>query len=192
MKEDILKLRNEGKTYNEIKLILGCSKGTIAYHCGDGQKEMASNRRKKRRVNVIIGKVERFKYKETKENSKNVDELKTKDERYVRESVRKFQKRDNSVKGTINNDINTTFTWEDVLGKFGENTFCYLSGEKINLFENNYNMDHIIPSSRGGTNTFDNLGILHKTVNYMKGNLTKDELIEWCKKILEFNGYKVQ
>lgn len=34
MKEGILKLRAEGKTYNEIKEILGCSKGTISYHCG--------------------------------------------------------------------------------------------------------------------------------------------------------------
>ena len=33
MKEKILKLREEGKSYNEIKKILGCSKGTISYHC---------------------------------------------------------------------------------------------------------------------------------------------------------------
>lgn len=33
MKENILKLRSEGKSYNEISKILGCSKGTIAYHC---------------------------------------------------------------------------------------------------------------------------------------------------------------
>lgn len=37
-KEDILRLRAEGKSYNEIKNELGCSKGTIAYHCGEGQK----------------------------------------------------------------------------------------------------------------------------------------------------------
>ena len=39
MKEEILKLRAQGKNYNEISKILGCSKGTISYHCGDGQKE---------------------------------------------------------------------------------------------------------------------------------------------------------
>ena len=38
MKERILKLRNEGKTYNEIKKLTGASKGTISYHCGEGQK----------------------------------------------------------------------------------------------------------------------------------------------------------
>lgn len=33
MKEEILKLRKEGKSYNEIKEILKCSKATISYHC---------------------------------------------------------------------------------------------------------------------------------------------------------------
>lgn len=32
-KKEILKLRNEGKTYNEIKDILGCTKSTISFHC---------------------------------------------------------------------------------------------------------------------------------------------------------------
>lgn len=43
-KEQILKLRSEGKTYNEIQKILGCSKGTIAYHVGHGQKQKALKR----------------------------------------------------------------------------------------------------------------------------------------------------
>lgn len=33
MKEIILKLRKEGKTYNEIQKIVNLSKGTISYHC---------------------------------------------------------------------------------------------------------------------------------------------------------------
>jgi len=46
MKEQILKLRKEGKTYKEIVEKVGCSKGTVAYHCGKGQKEKASKRQK--------------------------------------------------------------------------------------------------------------------------------------------------
>lgn len=190
MKEKILELRKEGKTYNEIKTILKCSKGTISYHCGDGQKDMARNRVRKRRKNNLKSKIDRFKIRKGKEVID--DELKVKEDRYIRESIRKFQKRDNNIKGTINKDINTTFTWEDVLDKFGENTHCYLSGEKINLFENSYNLDHIIPVSKGGSNKFDNLGITHKIVNTMKSNLTTEELIDWCKKILEFNDYKIE
>ena len=49
MKEEILKLRADGKSYNEIKSILNCSKGTIAYHCGKGQKDKYKKNRDKRK-----------------------------------------------------------------------------------------------------------------------------------------------
>jgi hypothetical protein len=49
-KEEILRLRSEGKTYNEIKDILGCSKGTIAYHVGEGQKQKTRERTSRSRT----------------------------------------------------------------------------------------------------------------------------------------------
>jgi hypothetical protein len=177
MKEEILKLRSEGKSYNEIVRIIGCSKGTVSYYCGDEQKQKTDTRRKKRRENILIGKTERFVYRKNKN---------------INETIRKFQKRDNSVKGSVDANIEITFGWKDVIEKFGENTFCYLSGEKINLYNDDYNLDHMMPSSRGGDNSLDNLGITHKIVNTMKSNLTPNELIEWCKKILEFNNYKIE
>lgn len=33
VKKEIIRLRGEGKTYDEIKNLLGCSKSTISYHC---------------------------------------------------------------------------------------------------------------------------------------------------------------
>lgn len=177
MKEQILKLRAEGKSYNEIKEILGCSKGTISYHCGKGQKEKTTKRRQKRRENILLKKVESYKHRKTRKD--------------VVESVRKFQKRDNNSKGGVNKDINTTFTWEDVIAKVGADTVCYLSGEKIDLYSNEYQLDHKIPASKGGENTLDNLGITHRDVNQMKRDLTIDELLEWCEKILKYNGYKI-
>jgi hypothetical protein len=50
MKEAILKLRGDGKSYREIVIILGCSIGTVAYHCGQGQKEKTRRRAAKRRI----------------------------------------------------------------------------------------------------------------------------------------------
>ena len=177
MKEKILNLRNEGKTYNEIKDILGCSKSTISYYCGDGQKEKNKNRNKKRRENILLAKVETF---------KNVRNRKS-----TVEALRKFQKRSKMVDSKIDNTINKTFTWEDVIEIFGENTICYLSGVKINLYENNYNLDHSIPKSRGGLNILNNLGVTHKIVNAMKSDLMVDELLDWCIKILKHNGYEI-
>lgn len=187
MKEDILKLRSEGKTYKEIVEILGCSKSVVSYHCGNNQKEKSDTRRKKRRNNVLITKLDRFKHRK---HFKVSDEIKdSKSRKDVVESIRKYQKTDTNFIGRVNKNIDTTFNWENVINKFGNVTKCYLSGVELNLLENEYQLDHIIPASRGGDNTLKNLGITHKTVNQMKGDLTPDELIEWCIKILHHNDY---
>jgi orotate phosphoribosyltransferase-like protein len=52
MKENILKLRSMGYTYNQIQKELGCSKGTISYHLGEGQKEKNKQRSQKRREEI--------------------------------------------------------------------------------------------------------------------------------------------
>jgi len=51
-KENILKLRAEGKTYREIQQQLGCSKSTISYHLGYGQKEKTHRRTRERRKDI--------------------------------------------------------------------------------------------------------------------------------------------
>lgn len=56
MKEKILELRAQGKSYREIEKILGCSKGSVSYHCGKGQKEKAYNRVKRHRSGVKLEK----------------------------------------------------------------------------------------------------------------------------------------
>ena len=49
-KENILRLRSEGKSYRQIQAILGCSKGTIAYHLGPGQKDKTKDRTNRNRT----------------------------------------------------------------------------------------------------------------------------------------------
>jgi hypothetical protein len=38
---DIIRLRDEGKTYDQIKALLNCSKATISYHVGKNSNENA-------------------------------------------------------------------------------------------------------------------------------------------------------
>lgn len=163
MKTNIIQLRKQGKTYNEIKKILGCSLSTISFHCGKGQKEKSNQRYKKRvSINKLVRKVNEFK------------------SRKLYFGVKDFAKENN-------------FQVSDVINKFGTLTYCSLTGEPINLLsDSHYHLDHIYPVSKGGSNNIDNLAIVHETVNRMKHNLTNEELISWCIKILTYNNYLVE
>jgi len=48
--EKIKALAKKGLSYRQIEKELGCSKSTIAYHLGKGQKEKAKARRDKQRI----------------------------------------------------------------------------------------------------------------------------------------------
>ena len=56
MKEKIYELREKGYSYRMIQKELGCSKSTISYHLGAGQKEKtnAKNRRNRKRVTGML------------------------------------------------------------------------------------------------------------------------------------------
>lgn len=53
MKDEILKLYREGLTYSEIQKELGCSKGTISYHCGDRIKSKKWRKHKYTREELL-------------------------------------------------------------------------------------------------------------------------------------------
>lgn len=170
LKQKILELRSKNKSYDEIAEILNCSKGTIAYHCGKGQKEKSIKRHRKFRSlqHPAARKIERFKAYANK--------------------LGNFNRVNN--KRTYDND---QFTLDDVLNKYSENTFCYLTGEPINLLEpTTYAFDHIIPLSRGGSNKLDNLGITTRQANQCKSYLTHEEFIKLCEKVLINHGYDIK
>lgn len=176
MKEKILELRRNGLSYREIQKELRCSKGTISFHCGDGQKEKTKNRLIRNRKNSI----------------KTILSVKT--DAFFRANIR--HKRKNFINKDseyINNikELGSYFTPDDVINKFGLNPKCYLTGRNINLLDTkSYNFEHIIPVSRGGLSNLDNLGLACKDANIFKGSMTTDELINICKEILANNGYK--
>lgn len=54
-KDKILELYNSGMSYSQIQKELGCSKGTISYHVGLGQKEKTAERSRK-----IVSKIRKY------------------------------------------------------------------------------------------------------------------------------------
>lgn len=175
-KENILKLRSEGKSYKEIQFALGCSKSTISYHCGSGnEKKRVKDDIKKRQP--ICKKVSNFK---TRCSRANYHAISSKLKTFKRRSSRSGNRTN-----TIVNSVGQNYSCKDVVDKIGKNPLCYLTGKKIDL--NNsaaYHLDHVIPASRGGSNDLNNLQICIKEANQAKGQLLLEELYELCESVL--------
>lgn len=55
---------------------------------------------------------------------------------------------------------------------------CALSGRELS--PDNCEADHVIPVSRGGSNTMENIQLVRSEVNAAKGTMTLDEFISMC------------
>lgn len=174
MKDEILKLRSKGYSYNRISKELGCAKSTVCYYCSDGQVEKARDRKRKNRaVNkraILTRKVDRLRV-------------------VLKNRTRDFQRRNG---GYLTSKMERNFTINDLLEKIGESPSCYLTGRTIDLYNRpSYHMDHIIPPEKGGTNELSNLNIAIKEANIAKQDMTIEEFLSFCSEVLQHNGYRV-
>lgn len=189
-KENILKLRAEGKSYNEICEELGCSKGTVAYHLGEGQREKSNQRNSNyRKKNPLQNRIYGFKHNNKPKNVIRKKDNKRGKQRALNTATRDFQRRDGSK---LLSSAPYSFNEKDVLKKFGENPTCYLTGKQLDWNDTfNWNFDHVIPATRGGDNSFENLQVASRVANNSKNDLTLEEFLLLCKEVLEHHGYEV-
>lgn len=182
-KDAIIALRKEGKSYDQIRKITGASKGTISFHCGKGQKlkYSARGRKNKSLQHPFLRKIESF--HKTKCNRLTKTPI-HKSRHLIKLKIDKFC----SNRKTMAYQ-KPTFTVNDVIEKFGSNPTCYLTGDYIDINQpRTYHFDHIVPVSKGGTNTLDNLGICTKNANQAKHDMSLDEFLELCSKVLKHNS----
>ena len=188
LKEQILKLRASGYSYKQIKNELNCSKGTISYHCGEGQKDKSTNRRiiNRAKEHPLVRKIEYFNYKYNKPLLKSSKEIKTFN-RILRIKIESFSIVE---KGIYNN---MAFTVQEFLDKVGDHPVCSLTGRPIDLMKPaSYQLDHIVPRSKGGDNSLDNCQLTCKEANQAKYNLTKEEFLQLCKEVVDYHKLREQ
>jgi 5-methylcytosine-specific restriction endonuclease McrA len=185
IKEQILELRSCGMSYREIEKIVGCSKGTIAYHLGDGQKTKVNTRKRKYRessVNILKQKMSLFLTGST--GVGHTTNSSAKIQKIVRNKICSFVR--------VGNMTSSEFNFDDLLLKVGESPKCYLTGTPIDLSKSStYHFDHIVPRSRGGDNSLNNLGICISKANMAKSDMLPNEFFDLCKLVLENNGFMV-
>jgi 5-methylcytosine-specific restriction endonuclease McrA len=181
MKEQILKLRSEGKSYREIAAILNCTKSLVCYYCNSSQKQKSLDRtRKRRKGHPYLHKLDNFLFR--KSNLSKIRPQTCSDRRILTQKLYFFN----------GENIMNKITVDKLIERFSEYPKCYLTGKNININKpRTYHFDHKVPTSRGGTNTIENLGICTKEANQAKSDMTHDEFVEFCKSVLIHHGYIV-
>lgn len=181
LEKSIKELRGQGYTYKQIEKELGCSRSTISYHLGNGQKEKSANRKRKWfKNNRLFKKIENF-HKITKKIE-------------IPPSTRPLNHRISSKISQYHSNgkrMNTaysqrTFTVKEATRLIKERGVCYLTGDPIDIEDTqSYHFDHIKPRVNGGENNLDNLGITTKEANYAKRDMEFEDFIKMCHKIVE-------
>jgi 5-methylcytosine-specific restriction endonuclease McrA len=186
-----LRTQNPKYSYDYISRLLNCSPSTVFYHLNDGRRTKMLLRAKihdKKNGNqphyILYRKLNHF-----RQNDRNISltqfNYKKSLHYYIRTKLLQFTRR--------NKNMANDATLDAVKLKVGNNPICYLTGDPLDLTKpRSFSFDHIVPVSRGGDNSIDNLGICTRMANMSKTNMTVDEYLNLCKKILEHNGYKVE
>ena len=179
VKNQILDLHKQGLSYSAIQKRLKCSKGTISYHCGKGQKNKKNKRQQNRRsISVLRNKIENFRYRKQKCIVYDSD---TRDVRKILSIKLRFFSMSRKTK-----TVKQKFSLQELIDKIGDNPKCYLTGRSIDLSDGrSYHLDHIVPISKGGDNSLDNCEIACKEANQAKHNLSKDEFIKLCQEVVD-------
>jgi len=173
-KQQILELRNLGYGYKKIAKQLNITVSSVRYHLNLKHDYKAKERARKHKRNLKI----KF-------------ETLTEDEKNKIRFLNSMRSRRLNFLDVKNNKSGDRFTVKQMLDFLQDNSFCYLTGKKINLHElQSYHLDHIVARKNNGELTLNNMGLLLKNVNIAKNKLTLKEFIELCNDVAKFTKSK--
>lgn len=176
LKEQILKLRSEGKTLREIKRELNCSLNTVSYHLYDAVKRKQKKNAKK--------------FSQSEKGKTYKKQWYSSPFGIICNKIAKFSRLHTGRKKKF---IHPSFSPKEILEKYGNEPTCYITGLKIDLCDpKSYCLDHIIPLSKGGTSNLNNCGLCLPEINAAKSDKTPEQFFELCKLVLQKNGYKIE
>jgi 5-methylcytosine-specific restriction endonuclease McrA len=176
LKEKIIDLRNQNLSYREISEKLNCTKSVICYHLTEKEKQRVADSTKKfKENNPLSTKLTQF----TREQAKGLNNkaLKFSQDREIRKGLKLHKDGENY--------INYKNLYEELIKK----PYCYLTGESVDLTKSaDYQLDHIIPISKNGSSTLDNMGLTTKAANKAKSDLTLEEFFDLCASVIVHNN----
>lgn len=185
-KEQILKLKDEGKTFTEIMKITGAASSTVSYHCGKGQKEKYRKRNLKNRKKLHPYYNRIISFNLNRPNKQLSAKSICTNLRLIQQKIHTFHK-DRKTKEYQE----IQFTVQDVINKLGENPKCYLTGQSIDIYKpRTYQFDHIVPVSKGGDNSLENLGICTRDANLAKGGMMLEDFYKLCEDVIRVRDNK--
>lgn len=188
--KQICELRKQGLTYSQISKQLNCSKSTVGYYCKIGSRD----KKKYYQENIADKYIRNL--------SKRIGNFKSRKMRTITRF--KCKSYNNSFRSRVSNFVgnweyfnnmksNKRFGYKEVLEHIGGwQTKCYLTGRPLDLKKDDYEFDHIVPISKGGSCELDNLGVTCRDANQSKNNLSLEEYLQLCKEVLENFGYTVE
>ena len=189
IKEDILRLREMGLSYRKIEERLGCSKGTISYHCGTGQKEKTLATTRKRRLCPLRTKMDAFIHGKKKEVKNPFLETFKPKNRCLSDKMIQFARIGTKAKrkGYI-----FMFKLKDLKKKIGDDPRCHWTGRKIDLTNRkSFNLDHLLPKSRGGDNSLGNCVLACREANQGHSDSTPEEYVQTSCEVAVHRGKEI-
>jgi 5-methylcytosine-specific restriction endonuclease McrA len=186
LKEKILELKSKGLSQSEIVEKLGCAKSTVCWHFNPEKQLKKAQDRKKKIPDYEIKNcrnVSRFFCSKTE----NKQPRKIKDLTFSQAHVKNRERLKNFSKHYKSNTMEQKTKIKYVKEKYNitesNTTFtCRYTAKILDWTRpEEYQYDHIIPRSRGGKNTLENLQIISKEANQAKGDMTHEEFVNFIK-----------